>query len=295
MIRVLLSGGLGNQLFQYALGRMLSLKHQTQLTLDLTFVNSKLQVDQLATYRRYELEVFDLPVRTIDLWLKGKYLYPISKTEHWLRKFIGKNTYHYLQENNAGLNERILNAPDNSFLEGFFQSEKYFLSISDILRKDLEFKRPLSGTNLELSNEIREKNSVSVHFRRGDYARLSKNLQKHGVTTMDYYQKAVARISSVIDNPEFYIFTDEPDWVQKNFEIKFPFKIVASNQTPDNAWIDMQLMSQCRHNIICNSTFSWWGAWLNSHPDKITIAPGQWFADPSINASDILPDSWIKL
>ena len=295
MITVLLSGGLGNQLFQYATGRMLSLKHHTGLTLDLTFVNSKLQLDQLATYRRYELDVFDLPVTKTDLLVKGKYLYPISKMEHWLRKFILKIKYNYLLEDDSGFDEHILKAPDNSYIEGFFQSEKYFAGISEVLRKDLEFKKPLSGRNLEMAGEIQQTNSVSVHFRRGDYFRLNKNLQKHGVATNEYYEKAIASMVEKVSHPDFYIFTDEPEWVRKNFRIGFPYKIAEFNQSPDTAYLDMQLMSLCRHNIICNSTFSWWGAWLNRNPGKIIIAPKQWFTDLSINATHILPDSWIKL
>ena len=295
MITVLLSGGLGNQLFQYATGRRLSLKHQTGLTLDLTFVNSKLQFDQLTTYRRYELEEFNLPVQTTDLLIKGKFLYPLSKSEYVLRKFISKNKYHYVPEDNSGWDQKVMLAPDNSFLEGFFQSEKYFSEISDVLRKDLQLKKPLAGRNLKLSEEIQSHNSVSLHIRRGDYVRLEKNLQKHGVTSEAYYTKAIAEISAKVSDPHFFIFTDEPDWVRQHFKTAFPYQVADTNQTPESAWLDMQLMSQCRHHIICNSTFSWWGAWLNPRNDKIVVAPRQWFADPSINAAHILPDSWIKL
>jgi Glycosyl transferase family 11 len=295
MITVLLSGGLGNQLFQYALGRSLSLKHHTSLTLDLGYLNSKLQLDQLATYRRYELDVFELPVLTTDLIFTGKFLYPFAKAEHRLRKFILKKKHQYILEDRSGWDQQVMQAPDDSFLEGFFQSEKYFQTASDTIRADLAFKKTLSGKNAELSREILSRNSISLHIRRGDYIRLKYNLQKHGITPFSYYEAAISEMKSRFHDAHYYIFSDDPAWVRDNMQPDIPYTLADANQTADTAWIDMQLMSQCRHHIICNSTFSWWGAWLNARPDKVVIAPRQWFVDPSINATHILPDSWIKL
>lgn len=295
MIRVLLSGGLGNQLFQYAAGRMLALKHGTGLMLDLSFVSSKLQAAALATYRRYELGVFDLPVSISDNFFRGRFLYPLAKSEYLLRKTINKQRYVYIAEDASGWDPRVMEAPDQTFLEGFFQSEKYFEAVSDALRRDLVFKEPLMGRNAELADAMQSGNSVSLHIRRGDYARLKKNLQKHGITPLDYYTKALGRIRESVSDPQLFVFSDEPDWARDNLHTGLPFTLVDVNRTPDTAWTDMQLMALCRHHIICNSTFSWWGAWLDPHPDKLVIAPEQWFADPSINARHIVPDSWIKL
>ncbi|MFZ2805450.1 MAG: alpha-1,2-fucosyltransferase [Desulfosalsimonadaceae bacterium] len=295
MISILLNGVLGNQLFQYATGRMLSLKHNAELTVDLSFINSKLQWSSLATFRKYELDAFELPVLKRNLFIKGKFLYPFSKSEYWLRKRMAHFQYYDIQEDNSGFDLSVLHAPDNSYLEGFFQSEKYFHSIRDIIRNDLRFKQPLSGKNSALSDQIRQTNSISIHYRRGDYVSLGKNLQKYGITGNEYYAKAMAYIVSSVKNPVFYIFSDNPDWVRQNVKTNHSFHIMDRNLDTDTSYIDMHLMSLCQHNIICNSTFSWWGAWLNSNPGKKVIAPARWLADPSINAGHILPDSWIKL
>ena len=240
-------------------------------------------------------EVFDLPVEISDIVIKGKYLYPLAKAEYLLRKAINKQRYTYISEDASGWDQQVMQAPDNAYLEGFFQSENYFAAVADVLRRDLAFKEPLLGRNAELEQAMRAGNSVSLHIRRGDYVRLQKNLQKHGVTSMDYYTRAIARICEHVPDPQLFVFSDEPEWARDNLHTDLPFTLADTNRTPDTAWIDMQLMSTCRHHIICNSTFSWWGAWLDPSPQKVVIAPEKWFADPAINARHIVPDSWIKL
>ena len=140
---------------------------------------------------------------------------------------------------------------------------------------------------------IKSTNAVSIHFRRGDYVDQPETNKTHGTCTKEYYQKAVDLMASRIVNPHFFLFSDEPEWIKENFSTAIPSTHVAGYP----GFIDMYLMGLCRHNIIANSSFSWWGAWLNINPDKIVIAPTQWFAIDEINnkAVDLVPSNWIRL
>lgn len=295
MIKVALNGGLGNQLFQYAAGRALSVKHKTNLFFDVIPLYSKLQLKNIATYRKYELGIFSIDAQKNDLPFKGKLFYPLAKTLYFTDKLVNKLHHHYFEEKDFSFDAAVLIQPDNTYLDGHFQSEKYFKKIENIIRKELIFRNPLSETNAAWKKKIENSNSVSIHIRRGDYVLLQKNVQKHGVTSPEYYDRAIAYIADKISHPHFFVFTDDVNWAKENFKTNYPFEIVDSNQTPETSYIDMQLMSLCRHNIICNSTFSWWSAWLNANPQKMVIAPSNWFADSAINSKDIYPSDWIKL
>lgn len=295
MIRVALNGGLGNQLFQYAAAKTLAVKHGTSLEFDVIPLYSKLQLSALATYRKPELDVFCIEAQTNGMLFKNKFLYPLSKTQFFLNRFYNRWKFNYYMEKDFAFDGSVMELPDNTYLDGHFQSERYFKPAEEIIRKECRFKRPLTGQNSEWEKLINNAVSVSVHIRRGDYVALQKNIQKHGTTSPEYYKKAVSYIAEKINQPVFFIFTDDVPWVREHFTLDFPFHIIGNNTTADSSHLDMQLMSFCRHHIICNSTFSWWGAWLNNKSDKTVIAPEKWFADPSINSKDIYPPDWIKL
>lgn len=295
MIRVALNGGLGNQLFQYAAAKTLAVKHNTSLGLDVIPLYSKLQVSSLATYRKLELDVFCIEAQRNEMLFRNKYLYPLSKTHFFLNRLYNSWKFTYFKEKDFSFDSSVLELPDNTYLDGHFQSEKYFKPIEEIIRNECRFKQPLYGKNREWESIIANNASVSVHIRRGDYVSLQKNLQKHGATSLEYYQKAVGLMAAKIHQPLFFIFTDDVPWVRAHFKLDFPFHIIDNNTTAESSHLDMQLISLCRHHIICNSTFSWWGAWLNNKADKIVMAPEKWFADPSINSKDIYPSDWIKL
>ncbi|MCC6582760.1 MAG: alpha-1,2-fucosyltransferase [Chitinophagales bacterium] len=295
MIRVALNGGLGNQMFQYATGRALSVVNNTNLLLDLISLQSKLQSKQLATYRKFELDIFTTDAVINKPVFTHKYLYPFAKANFYFNIAISKIKYNYFKEKSFEFDAALLKQPDNTYLDGHFQTEKYFKNIENLIRNELKFKDKLSGKNLHFKNKIESCNAVSLHIRRGDYLLNKKNLNKHGVTSLNYYYKAVSFIASKIDAPVFFVFTDDLKWTKENFNIDFPFEIVDENTAPETSHLDMHLMSLCSHNIICNSTFSWWAAWLNDNQDKIVIAPSKWFEDSSINSKDIYPSEWIKL
>ena len=180
-------------------------------------------------------------------------------------------------------------APENVYIRGYWQNEKYFKDIGPIIRKEFTFKYRLDKTALSLVRKIEATNSVSLHFRRTDY--VGKEVEK--VCQHSYYYKALAIISHKISNPHLFIFSDDIQWVKENFFTGFPATYVDDTYTSGEGWKDMLLMSKCKHNIIANSSFSWWGAWLNPNHEKIIVTPGEWNFKKNINS--IVPEKWNKV
>ena len=175
------------------------------------------------------------------------------------------------------------------YVSGYFQVGSYYEQIRPFLQKQLYPREKPNRKNEEIIQKISSTNSVSLHVRRGDYLGL-KNL--HGICDLNYYQKAVNFIERHVENPFFFLFSDDPNWVKENLKLNHPYFIVDINKNEKSPW-DMWLMSLCKHNIIANSSFSWWGAFLNQNEKNITIAPKVWFADGS--AEEIHLKSWILL
>jgi hypothetical protein len=302
MIVVKLIGGLGNQLFQYALGRHLAEINSTLLKLDLSgFEEYKLQRYGLHCYNIWqhiasieELKAFKQENNTRLSRLKTKIgkrfnlsLYPTSK-------FYQNVTV--LKEKCYSFDPLVLEHNGNIYLDGYWQSEKYFLEIRDILLKEFTIKHLQDLGNNELSKLIQTKESISIHIRRGDYVNNPITNMVHGLCPLDYYQNAVELITKTIPNCHFYIFSDDPSWAIENLKLDYPTTIVNHNNSSTN-YEDLRLMSLCSHNIIANSSFSWWGAWLNTNSDKIVIAPKKWYNDNLLNAQtvDLIPDKWIRI
>jgi len=294
MIKVLLTGGLGNQMFQYAFGKALALKNNTELILSTSYLQSKLPFKKWSTPMQYELGIFNFRAN-LETNIFSNNLYPIAKLEHLIREKINDSRLNIVQETQFSFQPELLNAPDNSFVKGNFQSEKYFKSVETAIRNEFKFTKQLDLENLIWKNEILDSNSVSIHIRRGDYIALKQNAAKFAQIPLSYYQDAMIYINQNVKSPVFFVFSDDINWVKENLKTDFPIHFVENNNTTETSSFDMQLMSFCKHNIICNSTFSWWSAWLNNNPQKIVIAPQNWFADLSINSQDIIPDEWIKL
>ncbi|MCC6447868.1 MAG: alpha-1,2-fucosyltransferase, partial [Chitinophagaceae bacterium] len=198
------------------------------------------------------------------------------------------------KEKNLSFDENILKTPSDVYLEGYWQTEKYFKEISDILRKEFTFKIPPSEANQRMLDTIRLHNSVSIHIRRTDYITDPASSKDMGFCDIPYYKRAVSYLAERVADPHFYVFSDDMNWVRSNFALNFPVTYVDLNNADTN-YEDMRLMSSCKHNIIANSTFSWWGAWLNSSEKKIVIAPKKWFNDTSKKSTDLVPENWIKL
>ena len=181
------------------------------------------------------------------------------------------------------------------YMVGYWQSEKYFRECADIIRSDFTFRIPLIDENLEAYQEILETpSSISLHVRRGDYLE-NKNLSIHGVCSLGYYKNAVKMIEEHCSNtPRVFVFSDDPDWVSKNLKLPYPVRYIVHN-TPENAIEDLRLMTVCRHHVIANSSFSWWGAWLRSNENGKVVSPSKWFVNPNYDNPDIWCDDWLRL
>lgn len=281
-------------MFQYAFGKALAIKNNTELTLSTSYLQSKLPFKRWTTPMQYELDIFRLKANLEENIFSNK-LYPFAKMEHLLREKMNDSKMNVVKETQFHFQPALLDAPDNSFVKGNFQSEKYFESIESVIRDEFKFTKQLDLENLKWKNEILNSNSVSIHIRRGDYISLKQNANKFAQIPLSYYQSAITYISQNLPSSVFFVFSDDIKWVKENLISDAPLHFIENNNTPQTSHFDMQLMSLCKHNIICNSTFSWWSAWLNNNPQKIVIAPQNWFADISINSQDIIPDEWIKL
>jgi len=286
-------GGLGNQMFQYAAGRALSLASQQPLLLDTSdFADYKL-------HQGFELQrIFDCPIviaskedmqSVLGCWQANVGIRRRLASPRWSalrrRSFVVEPHFQYW--------EGIQHIPQSAYLVGYWQSERYFQDISDIIRADFTFKLPFNTENIELAEQISQVNAVSLHIRRGDYVQNPITNAVHGLCSLDYYQAAIQALAKSVEQPHFFVFSDDIEWVKANLVLAFPCQYINHNQGTES-YNDMRLMSLCQHHIIANSSFSWWGAWLNPSPNKIVIAPKRWFADDK-NVSDLLPETWIKL
>ena len=162
------------------------------------------------------------------------------------------------------------------------------------MRREFVIKYQQDAQSQMFSDRIQSTESVSLHVRRADYIQNALTNKIHGTCDQDYYDRAIRYIAERVIDPHFFIFSDEPEWVKENLKIDFPMTVVDCNDASRN-YEDLRLMSTCKHNIIANSSFSWWGAWLNPNPDKLVITPEQWFNDKKRNTKDLIPEQWVKM
>lgn len=292
MIIVKILGGLGNQLFQYAAGRCVAHRLGLPLALD---------VSGFEAYglRRFELRDLAAPVRVAtDAELSA---FGVSKRSQgfWrraARKLGFFESPSYFREASFRYDARVEAIAGPAYFDGYWQSERYFAPIGDVIRAEFSPREAPAAANDEMQGRIRAAGgaAVSLHIRRGDYVSDARTAQYHGVCSLDYYRAAVRYIAERVERPVFFVFSDDHAWVQENFDVGHPLLLVQCNAADRGCW-DMYLMRNCRHHIIANSSFSWWGAWLNSNPDKIVVAPERWFAGGNHDTSDLVPASWVRL
>ena len=295
MIISRLSGGLGNQMFQYAAAKALALKFETELLIDAT--NFKVKKEKL-TPREFELSIFEKEsFQLLSEERKKKLLLEnlpfLSKVKN---KIFGRKSLKYFTEKGFQYNQEFSSISNDSYIIGYFQSEKYFKKFESAIRTSFTFPEKMSEENNSFCSEISTCNSISVHIRRGDYVKVSSNLKHHGICSLAYYQIAMREISQKVDQPVFYFFSDDIKWVKENIKCDWPTRYVEHN-TGEQSFEDMRLMSHCKHHVIANSSFSWWGAWLNPNKDKIVIVPKPWFNEPEREKEtiDLIPANWIRL
>ena len=277
-------GGLGNQMFQYAFYRRLQLDGKN-VALDISGFND------YDLHYGFELErVFGLNINFADIDEVNKIKQTVSSAtipqKIWWKILNSKPIIH---QKYFGYRYGYVNVQKPVYYEGYWQSEKYFRNSADIIRKDFSFP-VLDERNEGYAKLIRSCNAVAVHVRMGDYV----NHPIHGgICTLDYYQQAIDIIKSKIARPKFFVFSNDIEWCQSHLKLADAIYMTGNND--ENSFRDMQLMSICKHNIIANSSFSWWGAWLNNNPDKTVIAPQKWFNNPKINTKDLIPSGWLKI
>lgn len=291
MIIVRLIGGLGNQLFQYAAARRLAHVNKVQLKVDISGFETY-------TLHKYSLQHYNIQAETAnaeEVALFNRELKRSKISRFFFDNIVGEDSpFQLLKEAHFHLDSRLLSAGGNVLLDGYWQSEKYFTDIAGLIRAEFTVKTESDSVNRAAAEEIDANNSVSLHIRRADYVTNSATNSIHGVCSDAYYRKAVETIAGHIRNPHFYIFSDDPDWVAANFKLDYAMSIVSHNNADKN-YEDLRLMSLCKGNIIANSSFSWWGAWLNPDRHKVVIAPGRWFNSDGIDTSDLIPPGWLCL
>jgi len=290
MIISRLMGGMGNQMFQYAFGRYLSIKHNSILKLDITDLLDRTPKKDFV-YRDYDLDIFNIveEFATADEVLKLKGKIP-GRGVKLLHKMIGSKNG-YVVEAVPNFSYKYYNSPDNVYLAGYWQAEKYFGDIADIIRKDFVVKEELSELSKGLLKQIQQSNSVCVNVRRGDFV----TNPAHNVCDLRYYNEAKSIVSSKISDPHFYVFSDDIEWCSKNLDFYSPATYVSHEYAGRKFQDYLRLMAQCKHFVIPNSSFAWWAIYLSGSRDNVVVAPKKWIADDKYNDKDVYRDNWIKI
>lgn len=269
MIAVILKGGLGNQMFQYAAGFALADRHGTSILRSSQWFSQQSQGTD--TQRHFGLDIYGLD-------LSGESPQTVGQ------KFTEKS-YRF--------DPLFLASSDNCIIDGYFQSPKYFDHIREKIVKLFTPISDLESAFPDLVSHMEQVNSVAIHVRRGDYLKSPQTYEFHGIAGLPYYEQAIGHIRNRIENPVFFVFSDDNIWARTQFT--GPDFVFIEGNAGDSSWMDMHLMARCKHAIIANSSFSWWGAYLNSNIEKIVLAPDRWFVSAQNDTSDLLPKEWIQV
>lgn len=269
MVIIQVAGGLGNQLQQYALYRkFLSLGKEAKLDLS-WFGNKNIGENGITTSRRLELDYLEGISYTACTEQEKRALTGSTGIGGKLRRNLLPFTVHQFQE--SAIYHPDIFEKENCYISGYFACEKYYADILATLRDEIRFPKSGNPANEKLAREMKECPSVSVHIRRGDYKNPENAAMFGNICTESYYEGALAHMKRRVKNARFYLFSDDVNYVREHFE-GAEYTVVDVNRGADSFY-DMWLMSQCRHNICANSTFSFWGARLNRNEDKIMIRP----------------------
>ncbi len=287
MIVVRLSGGLGNQMFQYAFAKSFQMKGR-KVYLDLSEYKNNLN-------RKYSLDVFGITIRELP---KPFYKLFYSRNFFWfLFSKLQPLKFLLVEEDKLSYDEKYLLFNNRTRFFGYFQNEKYFKSFHNYIREDFQFNGEIFSRNTSYRNRMISEESVAIHVRRGDFAVNPVANRVHGVLSIRYYEEAIEKMNEALDHPSYFVFTDDKEWVKNTFsKILLVYTLVEGNDEA-NSWQDLYLMSACKHNIMANSSFSWWASWLNNNDKKIVIAPKSYCADPKMNLEieDLIPREWIRI
>lgn len=283
MILVRLKAGLGNQMFQYALGKRLALEWKDKLAFDLSWFDS---IQEGETHRNIEIDSLCVTLDSVTAQERNKVQMSFfSKLYQKIRGRFDRNFFYTFHRN-------LLKKRKNILLDGYFQSYKYFDSIRDVLLEEFVLKNGYSEQGQHVARDIAcIEQSVALHVRRGDFVTTCENW--NGLCSQEYYDQAIRHIKNKFPDITIFIFSDDIEWVKQNMVFVDTVYFVSDPTfTPAE---ELQLMSLCKHQIIANSTFSWWAAWLNQNTSKIVVSPSQWLVVADINTKDLLPESWIQI
>jgi len=291
MIVAKLRGRLGNQMFQYAVARALAARVETETKLDASWIEHPEGSDG----RRYELRPFALDVdlahvRTFArLPVARRVLRPLQRAlprrRPFLRVIREPNTFAFVPQ--------VVTAGDGVYLDGFWQSEDYFADQAALIRRELNIPRPVRESAVGLAEDIERETSVSMHVRRGDYltAKVSSLLTP---LPIDYYLRGLDVVVGKVGPCRTFVFSDDPDWCEQQLRLD-DSAVIVRNDGQSAPLEDLYLMSRCNHHIIANSSFSWWGAWLDPSPEKVVVAPRRWFNDPALASAPRVPRNWVAI
>jgi len=295
MIVVKLAGGLGNQMFQYAAGRALSCKYDSELILDTSFLLDRTPRKDFV-FRSFSLDVFNLQFKfsTDDQVVKFGNLERFARYYYPIKRIFSKNSLRYFREYPFSFDNNFFSIRDDTYIEGFWQSEMYFKDIENLIRSDFEFKQESSSQNIKLLEKIEASNSVCLNVRRGDFVSNPKGAEHHGHCSMKYFNEAIQYYKDQFKDIHFFVFSDDIEWCKQNFTQDI-FTIVGHEYAGYAFGQYLFLMTKCKHYIIPNSSFAWWAAWLNTNENKIVIAPEKWYNNPKMDTSSLIPDKWIRI
>jgi hypothetical protein len=286
-----LQGGLGNQLYQYAAGRSLADFLSRPLLLDARTIRPE------APVRHYDLGAFRIREQFVSGLeaFRTRWVGSVRAGRVFKTMFAGARSYKYIRDREEGFDEGIF--ADHAgpiVLHGYWQSYRYFERIADELRNEVVFRADPDPSSAALLRDIESSDSVCVHVRRGDYVSNPAFKAALGACGVEYYDCALGIIVARVARPTFYLFSDDLDWAKANLHVPGPLVPVDHNKGRSDVE-DLRLMSRCRHFVIANSSFSWWGAWLGRDRGGTVVAPSRWFNSDKTPATDRIPPGWIRV
>jgi hypothetical protein len=285
--------GLGNQLFMAALGLRLAHERAARLFFDLTFYAPDAN-------RKYQLDKFSIDATTLrgpgDRGFRGSPIRVLTPRYWRAKTIVALARRNAVREKGWMFDKNVLSVTAPAYLDGYWQSERYFSNVEGLIRQQFQLRDAIAGRRKEILDSIRRAGAcgVSLHVRRGDYLGLADSGGAFRLCSPAWYERAMQLIADRVERPQFFIFGDDPAWARANIPANWPCVFIDPDDDGKD-FEDLHLMANCRHHIIANSTFSWWGAWLNPSRDKTVIAPDDWFAYPAIDTTDMIPTTWVRL
>lgn len=296
MIVTRLAGGLGNQMFEYAAGLALARRHGTDLKLDLCEVIDPKPRPGFVL-REYDLPIFSITASIFPPEERALFRGRKPLWQRVARKICRQLVFSYsvVVEKHYHYDPRVARLPDNVYLEGYWQSWRYFDSVADDVRKEFTLRDEPGAAACAMAARIQDTNAVCLNVRRTDFVDNPLNSRVHGFCGLDYICAGVAAIAERVPAPHFFVFSDDMEWCRNNIDLEHPVTFVAHDCAGPKFGEYLDLMKRCRHFVIPNSTFGWWAAWLCQQPDPIVIVPKRWFKQDGFATRDLIPDRWMRI